>query len=152
VVKFAAVAGAFLALALALPTAAEEPEGWAYGYFGEIMSPFCPGRTLAACTSPQAESLREWILVQEEEGRGQEEVHRELVERYGDIILSAPRARGFGVTAYLVPLLIFLAGGLLVGIFLWRQTQAAAEHAAEVAPAAPLDPEIERAIDEELAR
>ena len=151
-VKFVAFAGAFLALTLAVPASAEEPEGWAYRYFGEAMSPFCPGRTLAACTSPQAESLREWILVQEEEGRGQEDVHEELLERFGDVILSAPRAQGFGVTAYLIPMVIFLAGGVLVGIFLWRQTRAAAEHAAEAPPAEPLDPEIERAIDEELAR
>jgi cytochrome c-type biogenesis protein CcmH/NrfF len=146
------VAGALLVLALVVPASAEEPDGWAYRYFGEIMSPFCPGRTLAACTSPQAESLREWILVQEQQGRGLEDVHEELVGRYGDVILSAPRAQGFGVTAYLIPLLIFLAGGLLVGVFLWRQTRAAAEHAAEAPPAEPLDPEIERLIDEELAR
>ena len=56
------------------------------------------------------------------------------------------------MTAYLIPMVIFLAGGLLVGIFLWRQTRAAAEHAAEAPPAEPLDPEIERVIDEELAR
>ncbi len=151
-VRFVAVAGAFLALAFVVPASAEEPEGWAYRYSGEIMSPFCPGRTLAACTSPQAESLRKWILDQEQAGRGQEDVHEELVERFGDVILSAPRAQGFGVTAYLIPMVIFLAGGLLVGIFLWRQTQAAAEHAAEAPPAEPLDPAIERVIDEEPAR
>ena len=55
-------------------------------------------------------------------------------------------------TAYLIPMVIFLVGGLLVGVFLWRQTRAAAEQAAEAPPAEPLDPEIERAIDEELAR
>ena len=154
-VKSAAVAITLLALAFVVPASAEkaeEPEGWAYRYFGEVMSPFCPGRTLAACTSPSAESLRMWILVQAAAGRGREGVHEELLERYGDVILSAPRARGFGATAYLVPIATFLGGGLLVGIFLRRQTQAAAAHEAEALPAEPLDPEIERAIDEELAR
>jgi cytochrome c-type biogenesis protein CcmH/NrfF len=146
------VAVAVVALALVVPASGADAEDWSYQYFGEIMSPFCPGRTLAACTSPQAESLREWILEQEQAGRGQEDVHEELVARYGDVILSAPRAQGFGVTAYLIPMVIFLAGGLLVGVFLWRQTRAAAEHAAEAPPAEPLDPEIERVIDEELAR
>lgn len=151
-VRAAAVAGAVVALALVVPASGADAEGWGYRYIGEIMSPFCPGRTLSACPSPQAESLREWILVQEQEGRSQEDVHRELVERYGDVILSAPRAQGFGVTAYLVPLVIFLAAGLLVFVFLWRQTRASAERAAETPTAPPLDPEIERAIDEELAR
>jgi len=150
--RSAAVASAVLALALASPAAAEETGGWAYRYFGEVMSPFCPGRTLAACTSPQADELRMWILSQEQAGRSQEDVHQELVERYGDVILSAPRAQGFGVAAYLIPMVIFLAGGLLVGVFLWRQTRAAAEQAAGAPPAVPLDPDIERAIDEELRR
>jgi cytochrome c-type biogenesis protein CcmH/NrfF len=146
-VRFLALASAVVALAIVVSPAAAEDEGWAYRYFGEVMSPFCQGRTLAACTSPQADSLRMWILSQEQAGRSREDVHRELVERYGDVILSAPRARGFGVAAYLIPLLIFL-----VFVFLWRQTRAAAAHAAEALPAQPLDPEIERAIDEELAR
>jgi cytochrome c-type biogenesis protein CcmH/NrfF len=144
----------FLALALVAPNAAlgvEEPAGWAYAYFNEVMSPFCPGRTLSACTSPQADSLRMWVLVQEAAGRSQEDVHSELVERYGDVILSAPRASGFGVTAYAIPAAIFLAGGLLVVVFLRRQTRATAEQAAAAPAAEPLDPEIERIIDEELA-
>jgi cytochrome c-type biogenesis protein CcmH/NrfF len=151
VVKSVAVASAVFALAFVAPASAEDPEGWAYQYFGEVMSPFCPGRTLAACTSPQAESLRMWIMDQEAAGRGQEDVHAELFERYGDVILAAPRAQGFGVTAYAIPLVIFLAGGLLVGIFLRSQTRAAAESAADAPPTEPLDPEIERVIDEELA-
>jgi cytochrome c-type biogenesis protein CcmH/NrfF len=150
--RFLALASAVVALAIVVSPAAAEDEGWAYQYFGEVMSPFCPGRTLAACTSPQADSLRMWILSQEQAGRSREDVHRELVERYGDVILSAPRAQGFGVAAYLIPLLIFLAGGSLVFVFLRRQTRAAAAHAAVALPAEPLDPEIERAIDEELKR
>jgi cytochrome c-type biogenesis protein CcmH len=153
-VKFAAVASALLALALVVPASAEkaeEPETWAYRYFGEVMSPFCPGRTLADCPSPSAESLRMWILVQAAAGRSRDDVHEELLERYGDVILSAPRAQGFGAMAYLVPIAAFLGGGVLVGLYLRRQTRAAA-HAAEALPAEPLDPEIERAIDEELDR
>jgi cytochrome c-type biogenesis protein CcmH len=149
-----AVALALVALLLAAHGSAQaeaEPEGWAYRYFGETMSPFCPGRTLSACTSPQADSLRMWVLVQEAAGRSEEDVHSELVERYGDIILSAPRAEGFGIAAYAVPALAFLAGGLLVVVFLRRQTRAAAE-SPPPSPTGPVDPELERIIDEELAR
>jgi len=141
---------AFLTGAPSFAAAEEEPAGWAYRYYGEVMSPFCPGRTLAACTSPQAENLRAWILVQEAAGRTREDVHAELIERYGDVILSAPEAKGFGITAYAIPLVVFLVGGGIVAIFLRRQTRAAA--AAPPAPSLPLDPEIERAIDEDLAR
>jgi len=137
--------------ATAATAADENPEGWAYRFFGEVMSPFCPGRTLDSCTSGQADSLRMWILIQEAAGRTEEDVFAELVERYGDIILSAPRAEGFGATAYAIPAAIFVVGGLLVVIFLRRHTRPAAPREAAPAPA-PLDPEIERIIDEELDR
>jgi cytochrome c-type biogenesis protein CcmH/NrfF len=148
------LAGSMLALGmlLAAPAIGTEtnPQGWAYQFFGEVMSPFCPGRTLDACTSSQADSLRMWILMQEAAGRSETDVHAELVERYGDIILAAPRAEGFGVTAYAIPGAIFLSGGLFVGVFLWRHTRVTQPLAAPPA-AAPIDPEIERLIDEELA-
>jgi cytochrome c-type biogenesis protein CcmH/NrfF len=141
-----------LALVVASPASAEEaaPEVWAYAYFNEVMSPFCPGRTLSACTSGQADSLRMWILVQQAAGRSQEDVHVELLARFGDVILAAPKAQGFGLAAYVIPLGVFIGGGLLVTIFLRRQTAEAS--AARVQAPAPLDADIERAIDEELAR
>jgi cytochrome c-type biogenesis protein CcmH/NrfF len=144
---------ALLALALAAPAAlAEEtePEGWAYAYFNEVMSPFCPGRTLSACTSGQAETLRMWILVQAAAGRSRDEVHAELIEKYGDVVLSAPRPEGFGVTAYALPALFFLGGGLIVALYLKRQTRTASD-APPAVPAPPIDPEIERRIDDEFA-
>ncbi|MFQ5417638.1 MAG: cytochrome c-type biogenesis protein CcmH [Myxococcota bacterium] len=152
--RWFAVAAGLLALALSVasPASAEQaaPEGWAYAYFNEVMSPFCPGRTLSACTSGQAETLRMWILVQDAAGRSKEDVHAELFERYGDILLAAPQAKGFGLAAYIIPLVVFLAGGLLVLVFLRRQT---AKAGAAAAPAStPFDADLERAIDEELAR
>jgi len=135
----------------AAPASAEivqEPQGWAYKLPHDLMSPFCPGRTLAACTSPQAESLRTWLIVQEAAGRSRDEVEAELFERYGDVLRPAPRAEGFGITAYVFPMLAFLAGGVIVVVFLLRQTRAAATPASL---AQPPDPELERIIDQELA-
>jgi len=150
-----AVPALLCALVLATPAARAEtdaPDSWAYAYFNEVMSPFCPGRTLSACTSSQADSLRMWVLVQAAAGRSREDVHAELVAKYGDVVLAAPRAKGFGITAYALPALFFLGGGLLVALFLKRQTRAAAASVPAAHAPAPLDPEIERRIDEELAR
>ncbi len=110
------------------------------------MSPFCPGRTLSECPSPQATSLRMWLIVQEAAGRGRAEVEAELYERYGDVILAAPRAEGFGITAYLIPVVAGLMGAGLLVLFLRRQTHAPAP----VAAAGPVDAELERLVDEEL--
>ena len=141
-----------LLLGLALPAAAQsaEPEGWGYELSHEIMSPFCPGRSLADCPSPQAESLRAWIVIQEATGRSRADVEAELLERFGDVILSAPRAEGIGLAAYAIPVLAFLAGGVLVGVFLRRITRAGSAPAAPAAES--LDPELARLVDEDLAR
>jgi cytochrome c-type biogenesis protein CcmH/NrfF len=135
---------------LAAPVApAAEPEGWAYVLSKELMSPFCPGRTLSECPSPQADSLRMWMIVQEAAGRPRAEVEAELLERYGDVVLAAPRAEGIGIAAYVIPVIVFVAGGALVAFFLRRQTRGAARPAP---PAAVLDPELERIVDRELDR
>jgi cytochrome c-type biogenesis protein CcmH len=143
------LAGACL-LAAAPAAGADEPSGWSYELWNELMSPFCPGRTLADCPSDRADSLRLWILVQESAGRSRQEVEAELLERYGDEILSAPRARGFGLTAYAVPIAVFGAGGVVVAIFLRRWKRRPALAAAGGAAVAS-DAELERAVDEDLA-
>jgi cytochrome c-type biogenesis protein CcmH/NrfF len=150
-----ALRAALLAAGLLLAAAgapAQEPEGWAYELANELMSPYCPGRTLADCPSPQAETLRMWLIVQEAAGRKREEVQVELVERFGEGILAAPRPQGFGLAAYLIPIAAFLAGGVLVAAFLLRQTRVRAAPTHEVPAGGPLDPELERRVDEDLAR
>jgi cytochrome c-type biogenesis protein CcmH/NrfF len=125
-------------------------EGWAHEMANELMSPYCPGRSVADCPSPQAQTLRMWLMVQESAGRSRADVEAELVSRYGETILGAPRARGFGLTAYTIPVAAAAAGALLLSWFLRRQTRA--RQAPSAAPAsASLDPELERLLDEKLA-
>jgi cytochrome c-type biogenesis protein CcmH/NrfF len=147
-----------LCVVLATPSVAEPnsavakvPEGWAYELPNYLMSPFCPGKTLSDCTSPQAASLRMWMIVQEAAGRTRADVEAELLERYGDVLRPAPKPEGFGVTAYAFPIGAFLAGGVLVAVFLRRQTRRPQAPPPAAVSAAALDPELERIIDEELA-
>jgi len=143
--------------------AAQSPPRWAYSLAHDLMSPFCPGRTLAACPSPQAAELRQWILFQAVAGRTREDIEKSLYERYGDEILGAPRAAGWGLSAYLVPGLAFLVGGGLVFWVLRRLVgRGSAPPASAPAPpvSAPERParvprreaELERLVDEELSR
>jgi cytochrome c-type biogenesis protein CcmH len=93
---------------------------WAYDLAADLMSPFCPGRTLAACPSPDAAELIQWIALQEAAGASREEVVAVLVERHGEAILGAPPARGITLWAYVFPVLGFLAFGG-VAIFVLRR-------------------------------
>ena len=148
------LAGLLLALALAASVAgapgAQADKGWAYDLMNELMSPYCPGRPLADCPSPQAQTLRMWLIVQEAAGRPRAEVEAEVVARYGESILSAPKAEGIGLAAYVMPGLAFLAGGGLLFWFLRRQTRVVPTPNT-VSAGAPLDPELERLLDERLA-
>ena len=145
-----AAAACVIALALAAGArAAEEPAPtWHQQLWTGLMSPFCPGRVLIDCPSPQAAELRAWIADQERAGRSRADVEAQLYAQFGDVILQAPKAQGFGLAAYLVPLVAFACGGALVWLFLRRQRRAVSAPA----PLAAADPEIERQIDEELAR
>lgn len=162
-----AVAAALGAVLLAWTPAAvaqgaspSEAPAWAYQLPHDLMSPFCPGRTLAECPSPQADELRLWILTQAAAGASEAEVEESLIDRFGEQILGAPRAEGWGLAAYLLPLGGFVLGGFVVFWVLRRLSSPAAtgEDAPEAAPRAgaatrsPADPELERILDEELER
>ena len=123
------------------------PPAWAYAIAGELLSPFCPGRTLTECPSPQAESLRMWIIVQAAAGRSRADVEAELFERYGDDIRPTPRAEGIGISAYLLPAFAFFGGGGLLAWFLYGATS---RERPEM-PMPTLDADAERRLDEALA-
>ena len=57
---------------------------------------------------------------------------------------------GLGIASYVIPIVAFLAGGGLLAWFLRRATRDAAEEPR--LPQEPLDPELERLLDEELSR
>ena len=138
------------ALFLAAVCGAESPPGWAYDLSHQLMSPFCPGRTLPDCPSPQAAELQQWIRQQERIGRTRGDVEAELVAQFGEVILQSPRASGFGLAAYLVPVGLFLCGGSLLVYFLRRETRRSVFTAPSSAGLRPVDPELERRLDAEL--
>jgi cytochrome c-type biogenesis protein CcmH/NrfF len=91
-----------------------------------------------------------WLIVQESSGRSRAEVEAELIARYGESVLGAPRARGFGLTAYAIPVAVVAVGAAVLTWFLRRQTHTS-KAASAALPSASLDPELERLLDEKLA-
>ncbi len=136
---------AALVFATGRASAADE---WRWDAYNDLMSPYCPGRMLNDCPSPQAGRLREWIALQEDAGRSREDVEAELLEQYGDVMRSAPKPEGWGLVAYLIPIFAFAAGGGLVAFILRRAVRAGSPEPA-APPTAP-DPSLERLLDEEL--
>jgi cytochrome c-type biogenesis protein CcmH/NrfF len=121
-----------LALGSAALAQAAQPEArWGYALANELMSPWCPGFALPDCSSGYASELRLWILEQERLGRSREEVRAEILAKYGEKMLQAPRAEGRGILAYAIPAVIIFAGlGVLVA-FLRKQGTPAFESGVE---------------------
>ena len=124
-------------------------DSWAYEVWHDTMSPYCPGRTLAECPSPQADELRLWILDQASAGVTREEVQQAMFREFGDQILTAPRAEGWGLAAYAIPLAGFVLGGGVVVLVVRRLMSPGPGPANPANPAESIDPEIQRRIDEE---
>ncbi len=113
-----AVPVAFAADGYAGEDAPPAEDSWGYALAHELMSPFCPGRTLAACPSPNATELRMWIVMQEAAGATQAEVMEDLIARFGDVIRSEPKQEGWGILAYLFPAFLIFGGlGVVAVVF-----------------------------------
>ncbi len=100
----------------------------------DLMSPYCPGRTIATCPSPQARKLEHHILEQAQQGKSRVEIETALAERFPDIRGYVGRPEIIYGTALLA--LIAIVGLVLVGRRWVRQTRARAVGAAGLAGAA----------------
>ena len=114
---------------------------------GEVMCPVC-GTTLDQSSSPAAQQIKRVIAQRIAAGDTKSQIENRLVAEYGDAILAAPRHHGFGLLAWWLPIAGIVAAAIAVGVGAWRWSRAR-----EPAPtAAPLDPALERRLDDELRR
>ena len=67
------------------PSADARAEDLAIQLSNDLMSPYCPGRTIATCPSPQARKLENSILEQARAGKTRVEIESELAARFPDI-------------------------------------------------------------------
>jgi cytochrome c-type biogenesis protein CcmH len=113
----------------------------------EVMCPVCPGETLEQSSSPAAQQVERFISARIAAGDSKGEIKDRLVAEYGARILAAPPREGFDLLAWVLPLVGLLGGALIIGGAAWHWSRVR-----EPAPeGAPLDPELERRLDRELA-
>jgi cytochrome c-type biogenesis protein CcmH len=137
-----------LALVLVLGlTAAAEPKTTLPDVEDEVMCVEC--RTaLNVSTAPVADQERAFIREKIAQGLTKQEIKDALVEAYGPDVLATPEAKGFDLSAWIIPgaLVAALAIGVALLARRWRRTPAT------VAPDAPeLDPADASRLDSELA-
>lgn len=114
---------------------------------GEVMCPVCE-TTLDQSSSPAAQQIKRVIANRIAAGDTKTQIKDRLVAEYGDAILAAPPREGLGLVAWWLPVVGILAAAVVVGIGARRWARA--REPAPVGP--PLDPALERRLDDELRR
>ena len=115
----------------------------------ELVCPVCE-TTLDQSNAPVAERMKAFIRVRIAAGDSEQEIKDALVAEFGPEVLAEPPGGGFGLLAWLLPLGALLGGAAAVALLIRAWTRRAA--GPEPAEEERLDPELERLVDEELAR
>jgi len=152
--KRALAAALLLALAAAGSAAASEQHPTLPELERELICPTCH-EPLALSSSPIADRMRAFIRARIAAGDTKSEIKTKLVDQFGESVLAAPPKHGFNLLAWLLPLIGLALGAVVLAVLARRWSRARATPA----PLGPsgngrssLDPELERRVDEELAR
>jgi len=100
--------------------AAADVEQMAKEIEGKLMSPCCMSGTVADHGSAIAYQMKDEIRAMLLDGQTEREILDYYVAQHGPQILSMPRAQGFNLTAYLLPVFLFLLGVVSVVLALRR--------------------------------
>ena len=142
---------AVLALALAGPAAASESNPTPAELESELVCPVCE-TTLDTSDAPAARRIKAYIRVRIAAGDTKSEIKAKLVDQFGPTVLAVPPRKGFDWLAWLLPLAGLAAGAVLVGALAWHWSRRRDDEAPPPDGLEPLDPELERRLDAELAR
>ena len=117
------LAAALLALAMAPPALAQEPQTTLPDVEDEVMCPVCGTTLELASDSQQAIRQREFIRGLIADGRSKQEIKDALVAEFGDEVLALPDDEGFDLAAWLVPGLAIVAAAvaILIALRRWRR-------------------------------
>jgi cytochrome c-type biogenesis protein CcmH len=100
--------------------------------------------------------MRAFIRARIAAGDTKSEIKDKLVDQFGESVLAAPPKSGFNLLAWVLPLAgIVLAAGVVGYVaYRWSRGRKLEEEAAGLSANGrfSLDPELERRLDEELAR
>jgi cytochrome c-type biogenesis protein CcmH/NrfF len=117
------------------------------------MCPVC-GTLLELAESPQAKREKVFVAKLVAEGKSKAEVKDALVAQYGPSVLALPKASGFDLSAYLVPILAIAIAVVVLAfsVLRWRRSGREKEpSASEAAADAPKGEDAER-LEADLSR
>jgi cytochrome c-type biogenesis protein CcmH len=137
------------ALALAAPAFASESQPTLAELESEVVCPTCH-TTLDQSSSAVADRMRSFIRTRIAADDTKSEIKRKLVEDFGEQVLASPPRRGFNLLAWVLPPVLVVAAAGILAVLAVRWSRQREPAAADETP--PLDPALDRRIDDELAR
>ena len=144
------------ALVVAAPALASEQQPTLNELENQLMCPICSGETLAQSDSAPAQRIKAHLRQRIDQGWTRSRIIDEEVDIWGTRILAAPPRQGWNLLAWVLPLVGILGGAGVIGVLAWGWSRKREEREHIPGPVSlngrPLDPELERRLDEELAR
>jgi cytochrome c-type biogenesis protein CcmH len=147
------LAAVVLVLALAPAAAASERHPTLGELEGEVICPTCH-TTLDQSSSPIAARMKLFIAARIRAGDTKSEIERKLVAQFGPEVIAKPSRHGFDLVAWLLPLVLLIGGAVAIALAVWRWRRPPPPPTGSPLSSdeEPLAPELERRVDEELAR
>jgi cytochrome c-type biogenesis protein CcmH len=139
-----------LALLLAAPAAASERHPTLGELEGEVMCPTCK-TSLDQSSAPIADRIRQFISARIAAGDTKSQIKAKLVAQFGPAILAEPSKHGFNLLAWVLPFVALGVGAAVLAWLVWRWSRGR-ERSPTPAGAPSIEPELDRRVDEELAR
>jgi cytochrome c-type biogenesis protein CcmH len=122
---------------------------------GQLMCPTCE-TTLELSNAPAANQIRRFVCARAAAGDSEGEIKDRLVGEFGRGVLASPPREGFGLLAWVLPLLALGLGAGVIALLVvrWSRSREPEPWAGE--PSAngktELDPALEQRLEDELAR
>jgi len=116
----------------------------------EIVCPVCKPETLDQSNSAIALRMKAFIKQRIAAGDSESQIKSKLVAQFGEAVLASPLRKGFNLLAWWLPIAGIAAGAAALGFGAWRWSNGREPPVA--GGEGPLEPELERRLDEELAR
>ena len=78
----------------------------------------CQGQSIADSNSDFAQTIKLVVNDQIKDGKSEKEIYKFLIEKYGEWIVYKPPFNKLNFILWLFPYLVFVAGGVIIFLFL----------------------------------
>ena len=146
-----------LASALLLMAAADDPGGKRFDRLGHgVMCQCGCGQVMLECNHvgcSSSEQMRKELRAAMDRGQDDKTILAGFVSKYGPTVLSAPTNTGFNLVAWIMPVVIFIAGilGVALVVRAWKRRAPALAEAGAASAAEEMD-DFRRRVHEETSQ